>query len=460
MRDRILNHLLNANCPLTSDQLLAAVLNVRTPNAVGADRVLLGIIGDDPRFSFEGGLWRALTPPTASARKGYPNAVALFAQRADREAGPLCLRGALYRKDTGESLSFELTRTARAPDPEPFRRWLAAEEKELLVVWSSEMVRLWILFLRACRLERNPGIVLCLRRFAARTLRQAVAKLLPESVAAALGLPSPDVDRPAEMARFYGDCLGPLLELVPEENRYPAASLSRWIEEGEPGVDFTRLAFGREYLRGLPETPGVYIMRNRASDILYVGKAGNLRRRLASYFGSGALTDPKSAKIHSHLYSLETVSTPTELDALLLETQMIRDFRPPVNLQTIIHERPAGYGKWRNLVLLAPRPEGEKANLYFLRDGVFEGQRSVPLGKPASKSLRDRVRQVYFSERGRRKRNHDSWEVEIVSRWLARHRRQINFVDIDDAGDYESVVRRLNGYLLDPDRLTRKVLYR
>ncbi len=460
MRERILEFLLNAASPQPSSRILAGVLNTCAPNERGAEAVVRAIVRDDPRFGLKDGLWSAIATSPAPVVMGYPCAIALFAQSANRPAGPICLRGALCRKDSGESLLFELTPTSKMPDREALGRWQAEIERELLVAWSDEMVRLWTLVLQAWRMERNPGPVVTLRDLAAQALHQNLTRLTPESAASLLGLPAPDSERPADMARFFLACLEALLELVPQEHRYPVARLLDWIDARRPRIDFSQMAFGRDYLRSLPETPGVYIMRNRGSDILYIGKAGNLRRRVASYFGPAALVDPKTARIHEQLHSLETVTTATELDALLLETQMIRDFRPPVNLQTEIHERPARYGKGRNLVLLAPQPGEGKVNLYFLRDGTFEGQRLATLGKPAPRSLRDRIRKIYFPARGNRRKYHEAWEMEIAASWLARHRREINFVDVDDAGDFESALRRLDCYLCDPDRLIKKVIYR
>ena len=54
----------------------------------------------------------------------------------------------------------------------------------------------------------------------------------------------------------------------------------------------------------------------------------------------------------------------------------------------------------------------------------------------------------------------EPWETEIVSRWLSANKGRINFVDVDEAGDCETVIQRLSAYLQDRDRLTRKVLYR
>ncbi len=459
MRDRILEFLLKASCPQTSDQVLDAVLRIKSPGTAAADRVIRGIIGDDPRCCFENGAWRPQEAPVPVA-EGYPHAIALFIQASEAGTGARCLRGGLFRKDTGESLAFEFPGPMKGPDVQALARWQAEACEQLLIAWSAGSLRLWAELLRTSRLEHCTGSVVCLQDLAARSIPGPAWKINSESLAANLGMPAPDLDRPIEVARFFRASLDSLLELVPPEHKFPAARLIRWTSWKEPPVDFSRFAFGREYVRGLPASPGVYIMRSLAGGIIYVGKADNLKRRVSSYFTSRGLKNPKTARIHEQLYSLETVGTPSELDALLLESQMIRDFRPPVNLQVEVHEQKAGYGKRRNLILIAAQSEEGTAQLYFLHDGVFEGQQSARLGRPATKRLCAAVKKTYFPEPGRRRGRREAWEMEIASRWLSRHRRKINSVDIDGAGNYESALRQLNCYLLDPDKLTKKVLYR
>jgi len=131
-----------------------------------------------------------------------------------------------------------------------------------------------------------------------------------------------------------------------------------------------------------------------------------------------------------------------------------------VNLQAEIHEQPGGYGKERNLVLLVGEPGGAKAQLYFLKEGVFVGQQSARLASPASNSLRKKVRSIYFGSRRQRRNRREPWEKEIVYRWLSANRSRLNFVDVDAAGGQDDALRQLDAYLLDPDRLARKVLYR
>ena len=223
-------------------------------------------------------------------------------------------------------------------------------------------------------------------------------------------------------------------------------------------VDFTHFAFGRDFLARIPASPGVYLMRNRGGEVIYVGKADNLRRRVRSYFTTRALKDIKTARIHGQLHSLEFLTCATGVEALLLEMRMIRDFRPPINFQTEIHEQPSRYGNSRNLLLLVP--VNENAEVYMVKDGAFVARQSVPLGRRPSKRLSSRIRVVYFGARRSKAAKREDWETEIVARWLAAHKRRLNYVDVDESGDHASVMRRLTCYLMDPDRMARKVYYR
>lgn len=179
---------------------------------------------------------------------------------------------------------------------------------------------------------------------------------------------------------------------------------------------------------------------------------------MRSYFVPRALEDAKVARIHSQLYSLEFQTCETEVEALLLEMRMIRDFHPAINFQTEIHERPSRYGSGRNLLLLVPA--GEAAKIYFLKNGAFVAEQSVPLGGAPSKKLCAKIRSLYFRSRRNEPEGTDEWETEIVARWVARHRKRLNLLDVDEAGTCDSVLRQLGSYFKYPDRLTRKVYYR
>lgn len=91
--------------------------------------------------------------------------------------------------------------------------------------------------------------------------------------------------------------------------------------------------FGTGLVRGLPEAPGVYLFRDEAGDVLYVGKAVNLRRRLASYRNAGRrAVHRKQRTLVREAHSLEIQCRASEAEALLLENELIRSLRPRYNV--------------------------------------------------------------------------------------------------------------------------------
>jgi excinuclease ABC subunit C len=104
--------------------------------------------------------------------------------------------------------------------------------------------------------------------------------------------------------------------------------------------------------RSLPETPGVYLMKDAAGKILYVGKAGNLRRRVSSYFdiarrnfseggaadrlrpGSGeSRHDVRIQTLVARIATIDHRDTETAIEALILEAELIKKLSPPFNVR-------------------------------------------------------------------------------------------------------------------------------
>ena len=85
-------------------------------------------------------------------------------------------------------------------------------------------------------------------------------------------------------------------------------------------------------LEHLPEQPGVYLMKDAKGDILYVGKASVLAHRVRSYFQKGADQTPKTRLLVSQVADLETLVTRSELEALILESNLIKRHRPRFNI--------------------------------------------------------------------------------------------------------------------------------
>jgi len=85
-------------------------------------------------------------------------------------------------------------------------------------------------------------------------------------------------------------------------------------------------------LTHLPEQPGVYLMKNARGEILYIGKAAVLADRVRSYFQRGSDHTPKTSLMVSQVADLETIVTRSELEALLLESNLIKRHRPRFNV--------------------------------------------------------------------------------------------------------------------------------
>ena len=83
----------------------------------------------------------------------------------------------------------------------------------------------------------------------------------------------------------------------------------------------------------LPDKPGVYLWKNAAGTILYVGKAKSLRARVPSYCGPDAGATPERAALVEQIADLETIIVPNEAQALLLENNLIKEHQPRFNIR-------------------------------------------------------------------------------------------------------------------------------
>jgi excinuclease ABC subunit C len=89
----------------------------------------------------------------------------------------------------------------------------------------------------------------------------------------------------------------------------------------------------QEKLAHLPDRPGVYLYRDEAGKVLYVGKAVNLKNRVRSYFQEGGGHTPRIALMVPRVRDIETIVTDSEIEALILESNLIKKHRPHYNVR-------------------------------------------------------------------------------------------------------------------------------
>lgn len=85
-------------------------------------------------------------------------------------------------------------------------------------------------------------------------------------------------------------------------------------------------------LKNLPEDPGIYIMKDEGNEIIYVGKAKNLKNRVRQYFQASKGHSPKVVAMVERIRNLEYIITDTELEALILECNLIKKHMPKYNI--------------------------------------------------------------------------------------------------------------------------------
>lgn len=88
-----------------------------------------------------------------------------------------------------------------------------------------------------------------------------------------------------------------------------------------------------EQLRHLPNSPGVYLLRDAEENILYVGKAANLQHRVRSYFGAAQKLSPKLQRMVARVADIDFLVTTSEQEALILELNLIKRHHPHYNVR-------------------------------------------------------------------------------------------------------------------------------
>src|SRR5438067_12391731 len=88
-----------------------------------------------------------------------------------------------------------------------------------------------------------------------------------------------------------------------------------------------------EKAKQFPPAPGVYLMKDAQGVVLYVGKAKNLRNRASHYFTRAAAEGARTADLVKRIADVDYLEAPSEVDALLLEARLVKDIRPPFNVE-------------------------------------------------------------------------------------------------------------------------------
>jgi len=88
-----------------------------------------------------------------------------------------------------------------------------------------------------------------------------------------------------------------------------------------------------------PDKPGVYLMSDDKNNVIYIGKAKSLKKRVSSYFRQGSFSSPRLKKLVDSINDISIIRTESEIEALILENRLIKQYQPFFNVDLKMNER-------------------------------------------------------------------------------------------------------------------------
>jgi len=290
-------------------------------------------------------------------------------------------------------------------------------------------------------------------------------------LAAALLIETRGPDDCRGRVRIVADAYLRLVPLLLERGVDSIDALLEYQDMPAVPLDLSAYEFGADDLKSLPAGPGVYRFLDRGGEVIYVGKAKNLRSRVGSYFTPSARGTAKGRAILAETRALRFQPASSELEAVLLEAALISEHRPRLNRQFEVHERPAPYGPRLNLVVVLPdasAQEGSRAcTLHLLRGGRYlgrvagvppwPGQDSTTAGATWDRARR-LIGRVFFPRATGEARaagappddgavgDHEPGldiDWQLVSSYLRKHRDEVSVLDIDESPSRQDAESRL-----------------
>jgi hypothetical protein len=318
LRDKLHVRMAASDRPWTAEEIARDALRI-VSDAARAEQLVTAILGKDPRFErLPSSTWRARREP-APTLQDLAFLIAEIPPIANGEA-PLFLQP--YDPKQGRAGGID----AVLPEGVGLSRLVALREGRLLVSTSAPAVRR-----RLHQIEREHAVAASSERLLdLSACAKLVGVALPDPVARGN---SATVDERMIASR---ELLDGILETIGAQS---LDEVEARIEEG-PGsreVDFSPFRFGREELDRIPSRPGLYRFHGEDGKLLYIGKSRDLHRRVGSYFRPLAPDHRRRASLLDAIRDLEWETTPSELEALLLESEAIRSSRPIFNQQVETH---------------------------------------------------------------------------------------------------------------------------
>jgi hypothetical protein len=203
--------------------------------------------------------------------------------------------------------------------------------------------------------------------------------------------------------------------------------------------DFSGRDITAKMIEELPARAGVYGFTDKSGAYIYIGKAVNLRRRIESYFRFNSESPEKLGKLRAAAHGLTIHRCGSELEALIYEYRLIKKHKPALNSQQAISERKGPHKQLPDAVIMLPHPQdGFCVSLWIRKDQKIK-LRNFELNFCEEEALVKELREYFYS--GTLPASPDDFpELEIVTRWVKRHRDGISMVSVGNMAGAEEIV--------------------
>jgi hypothetical protein len=246
----------------------------------------------------------------------------------------------------------------------------------------------------------------------------------------------------------FARCVQELIRLLIEQGAGDIADLEALEETELAGVDFSGKEFSHDDIVNAPATPGVYGFKNAAGAHLYIGKAGNLRRRLISYFRDSEESPDKLSRLRAESHRLVTHECGSELESLIYEYRLIRKHAPLLNRQVSISERKGAFQPLDDCIVLLPHAEKDKGMSFWFRKNqkirlhpFYSDFRDGP-------AMETELEKFFFS--GTLPPSPDDFpEQEIATRWVKHRKDELCMVWVSRSSSAKEVYEMIRGYWKD-----------
>jgi hypothetical protein len=448
--ERAVRYLRDRRAPVGSSELARAVMRTRVRDEEVARRVLETAFAEDPRLAFEEGAWRvrAARAPRPGAEEPAPEQPPAERPRVLLLVrGESAARGSVFTLREVAAIRIERDAVVAACGGEVSGRGASADLKNAVRETLAGAVPV---------LHDPPGATAALERWLDEPLDAPVslrrlgqdrlglaARHDLEALVARLKLPWRDSDDPLDLVESVDAALAALRR--PGED---LDSLRAACRHGARPPDWSRFAFGREFLREIPHVAGTYRFFDAEGKLLYVGKSRNLHARVGSYFREARSRPARVQELLDALHRIEIEPVGSDLEAVLREAAAIRRRNPSRNVQRKHHPRGRHDDRLRSILILEPASPPYVLWAYLLRDARLLDRVGIGRRGGGLRRIQRVLEARFFSyEPGPTAPPGPNVDVEVVARWLAGNRDRVVAFDPTHLRSAREVILRLRLFL-------------